>query len=436
MKISKKDFLFLLILFISYSFNANFQDLSQKKIISSNLLSVSFSDTLYGWIVGSNNTALRTTNGGISWDSVFLETGPYASYPDLRCVASPDPNTVWITNWSGDGYTNLMRSIDGGDTWSKVLSTFTGHIGATFLDKVSAIDSMKAWVVGYDGLDFTSPPNEKTTDGGKTWQQFDFCSICYPSINDVEFLSDSVVMILADYPILYRSLNGGASWYIDTLIKNANIYQSYYLDMSAIDSSHIWLAGYSGTIIKTTNGGMSWITLNSESTDTLNAIQAIDSLNIWTVGNNGIILHSSDGGNSWDSFATLMKMNLHGLCFTDINHGWIVGDCGVIIQYKNGLLTSTQSIPASLPNSFELYQNYPNPFNPSTTIIYSISKGSNVIIRIYNNLGQEVRTLTNEYKMLGRYILNFDATNLAGGVYFYQLNANGFTITKKMILLH
>ena len=118
---------------------------------------LSFSDTLYGWIVGSNKTALRTTNGGISWDSVFLETGPYASYSDLRCVASPDPNTVWITNWSGDGYTNLMRSIDGGDTWSKVLSTFTGHIGAAFLDKVSAIDSMKAWVVGYDGLDTLRP---------------------------------------------------------------------------------------------------------------------------------------------------------------------------------------------------------------------------------------------------------------------------------------
>lgn len=85
--------------------------------------------------------------------------------------------------------------------------------------------------------------------------------------------------------------------------------------------------------------------------------------------------------------------------------------------------------------NFELYQNYPNPFNPVTFISYSIPNNSNVQLIIYNNLGQEVVTLVNNYQSAGKYTVAFDASNLPSGTYFYRLIANENTKVNKMILL-
>ncbi len=86
------------------------------------------------------------------------------------------------------------------------------------------------------------------------------------------------------------------------------------------------------------------------------------------------------------------------------------------------------------PNNYFLKQNYPNPFNPSTYINYGLKEGSFVTLKVYNILGTEVATLVNEYKPAGNYKVNFDASQLASGVYIYRLNTNNFVQTRKMIL--
>ncbi len=87
------------------------------------------------------------------------------------------------------------------------------------------------------------------------------------------------------------------------------------------------------------------------------------------------------------------------------------------------------------PTSFELKQNYPNPFNPKTTIEFSIPVTSHVTLKIYNLLGQEVSSLVDEELKAGSYQINFDATNLASGVYFYKLNTSAYNSIKKLLLL-
>ena len=89
----------------------------------------------------------------------------------------------------------------------------------------------------------------------------------------------------------------------------------------------------------------------------------------------------------------------------------------------------------SLPISFSLSQNYPNPFNPVTSIEYVVAGSEFVTLKVYDFLGREVTTLVNEYKSAGIYQINYDASNLSSGVYFYQLNAGSYSETKKMILL-
>ena len=94
----------------------------------------------------------------------------------------------------------------------------------------------------------------------------------------------------------------------------------------------------------------------------------------------------------------------------------------------------------TLPINYDLSQNYPNPFNPSTRIRYAIPSNFNgqkskVIIKVYDILGNEVATLVNEEKDPGIYEVEFSKSNLASGIYIYQLKADKFTSTKKMILL-
>jgi len=85
-------------------------------------------------------------------------------------------------------------------------------------------------------------------------------------------------------------------------------------------------------------------------------------------------------------------------------------------------------------NNYSLSQNYPNPFNPSTKINYNVSEPGFVKLKVYNVLGVEVATLINEQKFAGNYTVDFDASRLSSGVYFYSLSVNNFTQTRKMIL--
>ncbi len=86
-------------------------------------------------------------------------------------------------------------------------------------------------------------------------------------------------------------------------------------------------------------------------------------------------------------------------------------------------------------NEYVLEQNYPNPFNPATTINYQLPEEGFVILKVYDILGKEVATLVNKQKNRGRYVVNFDATDLASGVYIYQLRVNDYMSSHKMLLL-
>jgi hypothetical protein len=88
-----------------------------------------------------------------------------------------------------------------------------------------------------------------------------------------------------------------------------------------------------------------------------------------------------------------------------------------------------------IPSQFILAQNYPNPFNPYTTIRFQVPNSSFVNLKVYDILGNEVATLVNEEKSTGSYEVEFDASGLSSGIYFYKLQAGSFVETKKMILM-
>ena len=99
------------------------------------------------------------------------------------------------------------------------------------------------------------------------------------------------------------------------------------------------------------------------------------------------------------------------------------------------IVTEVLSEKTNVPEYFTLQQNFPNPFNPRTTINYAIPKESFVMIKVYDMLGREIKTLVNEEKTAGNYSVSFNAENLSSGIYFYTIKADAFVQTKKMVLL-
>jgi hypothetical protein len=106
----------------------------------------------------------------------------------------------------------------------------------------------------------------------------------------------------------------------------------------------------------------------------------------------------------------------------------------VTMSYSDGP-SAIDDKPFERPTKFSLAQNYPNPFNPQTKIKYTLQNQGKTRLTVYNSLGIRISELVNEYKSAGSYEVNFDASQLASGIYFYRLESGDFTQTKKMVLL-
>lgn len=100
-----------------------------------------------------------------------------------------------------------------------------------------------------------------------------------------------------------------------------------------------------------------------------------------------------------------------------------------------GSVEATPAFDAYAVTEYSLHQNYPNPFNPTTTITVDLAEAGFASLRVFNLLGQEVRSLINNYLPRGSHIALFDGTNLPSGVYIYQLDVNNFSAQRKMILM-
>jgi hypothetical protein len=181
--------------------------------------------------------------------------------------------------------------------------------------------------------------------------------------------------------------------------------------------------------------------------------------------NNHIYLSGSRGGISYASIYDLQGNALWRFLYPPFNNFTFYSGKNVFLDknrniYLFGMLTDTDSLfiykfsplPTSIFGSSQniasehkLFQNYPNPFNPVTKINYELPKDGRVKLVIYDILGREIKTLVNELKQAGKYIVEFNGTQFASGVYFYRIQVEGqgsavaegrsYTAVKKMVLI-
>ncbi len=108
---------------------------------------------------------------------------------------------------------------------------------------------------------------------------------------------------------------------------------------------------------------------------------------------------------------------------------------GFWYQASQELNVEVEQSTLNVPKEFQLQQNYPNPFNPTTTIQFELPKKSTVTLKLFDILGREVATLVDAELESGVHKINFDGKDLASGIYFYRIHAEGFLKTKKLMLL-
>jgi photosystem II stability/assembly factor-like uncharacterized protein len=335
--------------------------------------------------VGNSGKLLWSSDGGTNWEDRSIPGLTENLYSvDFLFLGSSDPGLVVC------GQTGTMSvSNDAGINWTAVNTTTTEN-----LNSVAAINKSLFIVVGDGGTIL------KTYDQGFSWEDH--------TVGGAKF---------------NKIFDGGkvGAW------------------------GHLWIVGNNGRIYATTDYGISWYPQNSGVTDNLNDIKFRDENQGIVVGDNGVVRYTADGGTTWQAdpyFDGLTDGNIISLATVDFNTGLALvrnttldGGSSTTMFIVSSEPLSSVEYQNNIPSGYSLEQNYPNPFNPSTKIEYKILQPGFVTLKIYNMLGNEIKTLVNEEKNAGSYEIGFNATGLPSGIYFYKLTTNNFTETKKLVLM-
>jgi len=324
-------------------------------------------------------TILKTTDGGQNW--IVIRNGPYGEGTSHYSVFFVNPNTGWI---GGSGQYVL-----------------------------------------------------KTTDGGLNFSQTPVPTDAY----DLYFKNASTGIQISSGISTYKTTNGGISWYYVPMPIGYII--PMFNSISVVNNQYCYLSGNDGRVFKSANFGETWDSVTRipfETHWTYSSCGFANQFTGWVGGDNGynMLFKTTNGGINWlqENTGTISFPWYSIYCYND-SIVWGVGKQYIIMNTTNGGETLVQiSInKEQIPKEYELYQNYPNPFNPTTNIRFDIPKDILVSIKIYDILGREVKTLVNEFKNAGSYLVSFDGSEFASGVYFYRIQAGSFVNVKRMILI-
>ena len=371
-----------------------------------------FLDSLNGWVVTPNGYIMNTQNGGNNWTIQKDSAG------NLYSVQFLDNQTGYVLGNGNHGI--IYKTINAGSNWNLIHDFNPAGI---FRD-MSFVNNDTGWVCSIDAFDGGV---FKTTNGGMNWQRQLNYGVYNPQV--VFFINKDTGWIGNDNNRLYKTINGGQNWDLEIIFPGTGpqINDIYFFNGSTGFVS-------SGRIYKTTNGGISWDTANeggfkfSFSNDSLG----------WLGSEFHKIKKTTSGGLNW--FIQYSPIfNNSNINTVDNLIAW-AGGSG-IVHTTDGGPTSININNDEILSAFVLFQNYPNPFNPFTNLSYELQFESNVRLEIFDIQGRIVKSIPDKKQSPGHYNINFDGSNLPGGVYFYKLevikNNPGqiFSETKKMLLI-
>ena len=332
----------------------------------------------------------------------------------------------------------IFRTSDSGAVWDSVGSLGSGWLQSLNADSVGPGRAFIFYAAG--------GPIYMSTDTGTTWTELEASLpgagggvTCLASDGPDIFAGTwdgPGPIISSNFSSVFRSTDHGAQWTSVATIFTPDCIAAKG-DLVLVGSSH-------GGVAVSADSGTTWSA----------AGQNLDFFSIRFIGNNILagtssgLYRSIDNGATWmpvdsadDSLPTgMLAVTSHdifavsGTPHTDLPR-LFMGPASEIVRAPISEVTPVIEPPRNVPLGYALLQNYPNPFNPTTNIEYRISDVGFVTLKVYDVLGQRVATLVDKVEQPGSYEVQFNGSNLASGVYFYRLDAGGYSKTLRMLLL-
>lgn len=357
----------------------------------------------------------RSNDNGDNWTKVDSSLTDAFSLTNIG-------STLFAGN-SGAVVGSVFRSSNNGENWTNVLTTLYGPYFGVIASTLFA---------GSCG----GGPIRRSTDYGDNWEPVNN-GITQSTVQAFGSFNSEIFAATQDFGSsrLFRSIDLGDHWTETGYSGNAIL--SINKNENAIFVGTQTEGNIHGSMYYSTDDGQNW---TNTGLDNYIGLSGCDIKSILSVGDKifvgtnglGVFLYTSNGS-GWANVGLESKAAWQLI---------IVGDemiaatsFGVWKRPLSEMITNVEEQTNSGQPNYFLHQNYPNPFNPITTINYSLPNSVFVKLVVFNSIGQEIAKLVNETIAAGNHKVEFDASNLSSGIYFYKLQAGSFVETKKMILL-
>jgi len=424
-----------LLIFLSTHSNAQWKEVTNNlPPWGSFVIDACDSNTAIGPI--TTNDLYVTFNKGKDWYPKYIPS----FVDDISII---DSMSIWYISSTGEIY----ATSDGGVNW---ILQFYDPSKTNFMNYIEMFDSLNGFAMGDAPTNYEPALFLKTTNGGIDWISQNDSSLLGVWSGDqwrrIDFVDVNIGYFFSYNEIpekLYKTIDGGKSWSVKNDTVNCEVLKFYDENLGFMKAGECAGGTCTPGIYRTTDGGDNWELFGPLGSDYGNDIEFIpgDPSKVWIID-----LHhayfSSDTGRTWITELSYPTLTFRDTKFTDETHGWLLASGPGAMNSKlyytsNGGFGGIVSVHenSEQPDNYLLFQNYPNPFNPNTVIQYQIPAISFVTLTVYDLLGREVAILVNEEKRAGNYEIEFDASNLTSGVYYYQIKASNLTKARKMILL-
>jgi len=388
------------------------------QLLNDTLSGIYFLSSTLGYVAGDSGRVYRSVNGGLNWS--LLNTGTTVK---LKSIYASNANFIVAAGNNG----TFIYSFDGGDTWT-VETQSSNNINSFYFIP----NTLYGCAVGNVGTILKTNNNGIWCVGNGTTQvSYPFYTYFEDSRTDMLFLASELYT---------NGVTPGNIYSIGFQVATANSQPMNGFNVKFQNTSLTSLTGF-------TNSG--WTTAFSGTYTVpgpgLQYIQFSPPYFYWS-GSGNLLVEICYNNNIWVNSSnvystTAANMVYHNHLDLPNGDGCVDITTGTIQAtrpntcFVTQLIQGEKNINKNIPDKFSLSQNYPNPFNPVTKIKYTVPKNSFVSLKVFDITGREIRTLVNEEKSAGEYIIDFDASNLPSGVYFYKIFSDKFSDVKRMILI-